>query len=285
MKFYQKFTRLRNEKVDGDEGSGVAVDDIQPDDLQGLDGSPDDITVEDDTPDDLKEFIEKPAKATDPKAGAPAPVVAAAPQHLRIAPEDLKVLAARGQPQPATDPKEVAKLLNQVQVTPELLQSLGFAEPSADQVKGFQQFTDALVKNAVSVAQLQIRALEDTYRQQLEPIMTHFQKQQQEQTQQAFFSKFPSLKPYEKIVKAAAASVQADPSDDEQAIFRKVAKATVDTLRSMNIQVGKAQANPGSVVSAAGGVPPPNSFSPTGRSGSASPTGKNNNPDADIYAR
>lgn len=242
---------------------------------------------------DLQEFVEKEPEADPEKPAAGAPATPTAPALLKLDPESIAALrqqtAQPGQQQgEKLTPQQIRELLNPVEVTPETLKALGFTETTPEQVAGFQNFANAIVKNAYSLAKVMISKKEEQLMGMIQPLLGGYQEARVSQTKQAFFTKYPSLTKYEKLVKASAQEVSAtnpDGSDKSQEqIFKEVAAATVATMRSLGITIQKPNANPG----AAGGrpVPQPNKASPAGRSGgNGNAGGKPNDADADIYAR
>lgn len=244
---------------------------------------------------DLKEFLdeEKEEGAEGEEAGKGKKAVKAEPAVLKIDPESLKQLrdsvapAGKQEAGEQLTPQQLRALLNPVEVTEDTLKSLGFEAPTPEQVKGFQQFSNAIVKNAYSLTKVMLQKKEEELMGLIQPLLGGYQQAQQSQQKQAFFTKYPSLTKYERLVKAAAQEVSATNADgspkSQDQIFKEVAAATVATMRDLGISF-KPNANPG-----AGGrslVPPPNKQSPSGRSGGVGKAGgKTNDADGDIYAR
>lgn len=234
-------------------------------------------------------------------AAAPAEGEQAAPQApqapaqtLKLDPETIAALRAGLQPptapaapQSQLTPQQLKQMLNPVEVTPELLGTLGFTEATPEQVAGFQNFTNAIVKNAVSIARVMIDQKAKQFEETISPIAQQHQQAQVDQTRQSFYAAHKDLAPYEKIVKLAAMEVsptRVDGSEKSQKeIFDEVAAQTRATLKSYNIHV--TPANPGAPGRKV--VPQPNKLSPSGRSGGDTngQRGKPNNADADIYQR
>lgn len=238
----------------------------------------------------MKEFDAEGKKAEDDKKVAPAVgsgAVKLDSESISQITNALKPAAPAGGAK-EMDQAEVAKLLNPVVVSADTLKSLGFTEPTQEQVAGFQNFANATVKNAVSIARILIQNEAKKFEEYLGPISTHIQTQQAEGAKQEFFSTFPSLKQYDGIVKAAALEVSATKPDgsqkSRQEIFKEVAARAMRTLRSSNIQIGKTAPN-ANHSAGSGVVGKPNAFPGPGRSGGSSPTGGKNNADADIYSR
>lgn len=245
---------------------------------------------------DLKEFLEE-EKGDDDGDGEGGEkgkkAVKAEPPVLKIDPESLKQLrdsvapAGKQEGGEQLTPQQLRALLNPVEVTEDMLKSLGFEAPTPEQVKGFQQFSNAIVKNAYSLTKIMLQKKEEELMGLIQPLLGGYQQAQQSQAKQAFFTKYPSLTKYERLVKAAAQDVSAtnvdgSPKSQDQ-IFKEVAAATVATMRDLGISF-KPNANPGADGRSA--VPPPNKQSPSGRSGGVGKAGgKTNDADGDIYAR
>jgi len=278
---------------EGDEGKAGAGDGTGGEGEGGEGGEDDGLT------DAERELLNegKPQVGADgkpivqPKAPAPANTVKLDPESLAELRSTLRPNQQREQAPQNMSPEEVAKTFNPVVVTPETLKSFGFAEATPEQVAGFQNFANATVKNAVSIARVLIQREAERFEQFLTPISSHIQTQQAEHAKNEFYSTYPILKSYENIVKAAANEVSPTNADgaqkSRQQIYKEVASRTMQTLRSLNVQVtGKPAAGANHSAGQARSVGRPNALPGPGRSGSSGPAGgKPNNPDADIYSR
>lgn len=216
---------------------------------------------------------------------------------LKLDPETIAAL--RGNQQPARQveekeeqltPQQVKQLLNPVEVTPELVEAIRSEDPAKAQA-ALQAFANATVKNAYSIAKLMIQKKEREFAAMIDPLRASHEQAQVQQVQQTFYSRFAHLQKYDKIVKAAArevSPVNADGSEKSQEqIFKEVAGSTIATLKSLGIVVNKPNANLGAGAGTnGGGVPAPNKFSSSGRSGGENRTQKQKDDDqADIYRR
>lgn len=219
---------------------------------------------------------------------------------LKLDAETIAALRAPSQGQqvqpqrqaPSLTAAQLKEMLNPVEVTPELLGSLGFTDASPEQVAGFQNFANAIVKNSVSINRQLIAAARKEFEQVLGPLMQHHEAQQLDQTKQTFYGEHKDLVKYEKIVKLAAQEVSPKRADGsfktDKEIMKEVADTTRATLKGYGVQLetSSTPANPG----AGGGngqVPAPNRFPASGRSGGDTngQRGKPNDADADIYKR
>jgi hypothetical protein len=211
---------------------------------------------------------------------------------LRIDPRDLAAITQQKQSQgdDKLTPEQLRSMLNPVEVTEDTLKALGFAEPTREQVKGFQEFSNAVVKNAVSVARLLIQKETKRFEAAMGPLSQHYQQQQMLQTKQAFFSEYKDLARYEEVMKIAANEIEETRSDGSQKsqkqIFKEVATLTRKKLQALGVKIEQ-QSNANHSAGAKGGVPRAANSSAPGRSGGDQHSGKGkpNNADADIYAR
>jgi hypothetical protein len=235
--------------------------------------------------------------AAQPGAGQQTSPAAQQPQVLKLDQETIAALRAQSAPapqpqqQPQLDQAALDKLLNPVRVTPELMKSLGFDAATPEQIQGFQNFSNAIVKNAVSVASLMLQRRAEQFTQQLEPIMQHYQQQQAAQTESEFYSTYPQLKNYSALVKAAARQISSTKADGTEKsakdVFAEISQTVMDTLKASGINLpasanhsagsGAPQGGQGTQVPAANGVAGP------GRSATGGAGGKPNNPDRSIY--
>lgn len=210
---------------------------------------------------------------------------------LRIDPRDLAAITQQKQSQgeDKLTPEQLRTMLNPVEVTEDTLKSLGFAEPTREQVKGFQDFSNSVVKNAVSVARLLIQKETKRFEQAMGPLTQHYQSQQMAQTKQAFFTEYKDLARYEEVMKIAANEVEETRPDGSQKsqkqLFKEVAVLTRKKLQALGVKIEQPNANHSA--GAKGGVPKAANSSAPGRSGGDQHSGKGkpNNADADIYAR
>jgi hypothetical protein len=213
---------------------------------------------------------------------------------LRIAPEDLAAIrgnADKGQPgaaEPKLSDAQIKQLVNPVEVTPELVAAIGHEDPVV-RGKALQQFAEATVKNAVSLARLMIQRKEKEFEARLGPITEQHQQAKLQETKASFYGQYKDLAKYDIIVKAAAEEVS--PTDangrekSREQIFKEVAGLTKKKLVALGLNIQQPNANHS--VGAGKSVPGANKFSSSGRSGGDQHSGKGkaNNPDAEIYAR
>lgn len=213
---------------------------------------------------------------------------------LRIAPEDLAAIRGNagkdgsGDAEPKLTQEQINKLVNPVQVTPELVAAIGHEDPVV-RGKALQQFAEATVKNAVSLARLMIQRKEKEFEARLQPIASQHEEIERNRVMGEFYGANKDLVKYELFVKAAVEEVNPKNPDgslkSRQQIFKEVAAGARKKLADMGLKINQPNANHSA--EAKNGVPQANRFSASGRSGGDQHSGKGkpNNADADIYAR
>lgn len=216
---------------------------------------------------------------------------------LKLDAETIAALRGNAQPQQPQGeqeekltPEQLKQMLNPVEVTPDLVAAIRDEDPVKSQ-QALQSFANAVVKNAYSIAKLMIQKKEREFSAMIDPIRASHEQAQLQQVRQTFYSKFSHLQKYDKIVKAAAREVSPTNPDgsekSQEQIFKEVAASTVATLKSLGIVINKPNANPGAGGGNQGsGVPKPNKFSSSGRSGGENRNNQQKDDDqADIYRR
>lgn len=196
-------------------------------------------------------------------------------------------------------PEEIKKLLNPVEVSAEMLKSFGIAEPTEDQIKGYQAYTAAMVKHFNSIMQLREENLMRKISDYATPMEQFYQEQYARSQRDAFYKDYPKLQKFDKFVKFAASQVK--PTDTQgrektvKQVMKEVAKITNDLLAEagVNLDANNDDDNDNDDSSTnlgapeqrnSTGVPRMASLSTGGRSGgNQNKGGGANNPDADIY--
>lgn len=186
----------------------------------------------------------------------------------------------------ALTPEQI-EALRPVRVNAQMLQAIGFEEPTPEQIKGFQAMLDATVVHAAHVAAYVNEQRIQEQVQQFAPIVSRYQQQLQQEQTASFFKANADLEKYPRFVAAAASRVSPTKPDGSPKSYKEAADEVAALTRSMLAEVGitssQANANP-SAAPVQTGVPSMPSLSGSGRSTSGSSgTGKSNNPDADIY--
>lgn len=244
---------------------------------------------------------EKPDAEVQPELnedGSPkvAPTVEPKPQLMKLDPETIAAL--RQQVAPATPTKEAPKLtpqqlkemLNPVEVTDEVIANMGHEDPAVRR-ETLQNFANATVKNAVSIARIMIQQARKEVEAAINPISETMEQQRSEQVRNSFYTEHPHLTKFDKLVKQAALEVGQDPSmsnADRKATFKAIADRVSATLKEFGVEVSPANLGAGGGANGGGTkVPQPNKLSPSGRSGGDTngQRGRANDADADIYKR
>jgi hypothetical protein len=186
--------------------------------------------------------------------------------------------------------EQLKQMLNPVDVTPDLVAAIRDENPEVAQ-KALQAFANAVVKNAYSISKLLMQKKEREFSAMVTPLQERHQQAQVAEVRQSFYSKFANLQKYDKIVRVAAREVSpVDANGNEKTqeqIFKEVAGSTIATLKSLGIDITKPNANPSADDGENGnGVPKPNKFSSSGRSGGDDRNQKQKDDEqADIYRR
>ena len=242
----------------------------------------------------------KPAAGA-PPAGAKPPVAPAKPAEseeerlTRIATTAAARVAAQNAPkgQPAQPQEEqltqeqIDQLINPVRVTADTLKAFGIENASPEMIKGVQTFSNAIVKNAYSLAGLRMEQMLRTTLAPYEPLVAYIQERQAKETVDSFYGGNPELKKYEKLVQMAATKVSHQKEDGSSKslaeVYSEVANLTKTMLTEMGITLTPGNANPGAAPKN-NGVPTMAALQGAGRSMGGQPSGEPNNPDADIYS-
>jgi hypothetical protein len=195
--------------------------------------------------------------------------------------------APKAEGRAAMTPEQI-EALRPVRVNAQMLQAIGFEEPTPEQIKGFQMMLDATVVHAAHVAAYVNEQRIQERVQEFSPIVSRYQQQMQQEQTADFFKSNTDLEKYPRFVAAAASRVSPTKPDGSPKSYKEAADEVATLTRSMLSEVGinssQANASP-SAAPVQSGVPSMPSLSGSGRSTSGSSgTGKSNNPDADIYS-
>lgn len=202
-----------------------------------------------------------------------------------------------GEGKPQLTPEQIKKLLNPVEITPEVLKGLGIAEPTEDQIKAYQAFTGMITKHMISVMNLREENLMRKITEYATPMERFYQEQAAQRERDSFYKEFPKLQKFDKFVKFAATQVK--PTDERgrekslAQVRKEVANYTKNLLKDAGVDLdasGDEEDNDngsntthGAPGSRGSGVPRMSSMQTGGRSGGTNKGGGGNNPDADIY--
>lgn len=224
-----------------------------------------------------------------------APVAEVKPQVMKLDAETIAALRGQAaaaapatQTSPKLSPQQLKEMLNPVEVSPATLQAMGFENPSNEQVAGFQNFANAVTKNAVSIARVMIQQARKEVEGIVAPLSQQHQQSQQDALKNSFYGSNKDLSKYEKIVAIAAKETSQFNLDGSEKSPEALMKEVADKARATLKEYGINLSAPANLGTAAGEqVPKPNRLSSVGRSGGDTngQRGKPNNADADIYKR
>lgn len=268
-----------DEDLDLDDSSESTDSEEEPSDEDSDDDEPED-TSDDDSADDepTPEPSTKLAEDTAKAIGLEIAKAMGSQQKQEPAPAAPKKLT----------PEERDKLLRRVSVTTDLLQSLGFDQPTPEQVEAFQNFADGIAQHGYAMAAAQAQLIQRQLTEQITPVQQAVEAYQRQQMEKEFFGKFPALQKFPTALRAAAEHVQAvDETGNEKPlaqIYEEVAANAINIIREFNPEFDISKATP-SAPSSRDKVPEMSTGMKGGRSqGGAGGKSSPNNPDADIYS-
>ena len=209
----------------------------------------------------------------------------------RLAPrtQESKELTAE---QKADMERQLREFTQPVSVTREILEEMGYEDPSPKQIAAHQKMFQAAVTNAVRLSQIAFEQSMDPIRQQVEVLGHHVSTQQEKVAVETFYSQFEDLKPHSKIVDMVSKQVASDQQWLQGRSFADVAKRVADDTKALLAELGVGKSGQTSQSGANRGAVSPKSAAPSmqtlggsGRSsGKGSGGGNNSDPsDADIY--
>lgn len=209
----------------------------------------------------------------------------------RLAPRthESKELTAE---QKAEFERQIKEFTQPVSVTREILEEMGFEDPSPKQIAAYQKLHQATVTNAVRLAQIAFEQSMDPIRQQVQVLGHHVSTQQEKVAVETFYSQFEDLKPHSKLVDMVSKQVASDQEWLQGKSFQDVAKRVANDTKALLAELGVGKTGQTSQSGANRGAVPPKSAAPSmqtlggsGRSsGKGSGGGNNSDPsDADIY--
>jgi hypothetical protein len=141
---------------------------------------------------------------------------------------------------------EIDKMLNVWKPDASFLRKMGFAEPTAEQLSAINELRDNLVRQANTMSEARIQQLFTERQKEIDEVRGYIYEQRAQAATSAFFAKNPELKPYEEIVDAVSAKLDASgfkaPSQDK--VFEEIARNTTEVLKRMNVKVEKKGGKP-----------------------------------------
>lgn len=185
---------------------------------------------------------------------------------------------------PQVTPEQLEEILKPVRVNAQMLEAMGFEDPSEEQIKAMQSLVNGITEHSTRLNNYIVQRRLQEINQQIQPIQSHMQMQAAQQAETRFYTEYKDLSEYKDIVQQVATNLSQTRPDlaqkDEKTVFNEVAKVTRDLLKRFNVQPPQSSAT-----SPARNVPKPERTSSAGRSVSNyQPNASTNfNPDADIY--
>jgi hypothetical protein len=141
---------------------------------------------------------------------------------------------------------EIDKMLNVWKPDAGFLRKMGFAEPTAEQLSAIHELRDNLIRQANTMSEARIQQLFSERQKEIDEVRGYISEQRAQAATNAFFAKNPELKPYEEIVDAVSAKLDASgfkaPSQDK--VFEEIARNTTEVLKRMNVKVEKKGGKP-----------------------------------------
>ena len=196
------------------------------------------------------------------------------------------------QRQPMT-PEERDRLLKRVHVTDEILQRMGFEDPSDEQIIAFQELLDGVATHGYTMAEARMQMFQRQLNEQISPLQGAYQEYQRQQAEGMFYGKYPALKQFPIAVREAAKLVEPTKADGKpktsQEVMEEVAASAIEVVKQFNPEFDLSKATHSAPSTAVkeqqGAVPTMAGTMQGGRSqGGVSSGGSKNNPDADIYS-
>ncbi len=136
---------------------------------------------------------------------------------------------------------EIEQLLNVWKPDASFLKKLGFPEPTAEQLAAVHEMRDHLIRQANTMSEARVQQLLGEYKSQLEELSTYVSEQRAQAATNSFFSQYSELKPYEEIVEAVSAKLEASgfKAPTQAKVFEEIAKNTTEVLKRMNVKIEK----------------------------------------------
>lgn len=139
--------------------------------------------------------------------------------------------------------EEINKLLNVWEPSDELLGKLR-SEDTKVAKAALAELRDGLMKqsNTMSEARFQ-QALKDVVEKEIAPLREFYSQQQAEAVSKSFYSKHKDLEPYELVVDAVTAKLEASgfKAKSQDAVFDEIAKNAREVLKQMNVKLQPAK--------------------------------------------
>jgi hypothetical protein len=142
---------------------------------------------------------------------------------------------------------EIDKMLNVWKPDASFLRKMGFTEPTAEQLTALNELRDNLIRQANTMSEARIQQLFSERQKEIDEVRGYISEQRAQAATSAFFTKNPELKPYEEIVDAVSAKLEAGgfKASSQDKVFEEISKNTNEVLKRMNIKLEKKTPNRG----------------------------------------
>jgi len=154
--------------------------------------------------------------------------------------EVLETLVAKRdekQPEKQYTPEEIDQLLQVYKPSEKLITDLRAEDPKVA-LAAIKELTAGVIKQANTMADLRIQQIVGDLREkELTPLQRYYQEAAAQREEQAFYTKNDDLKPYELIVNAVTAKIEASGKqfDSKEKVFDEIARVSREAIKSMGI--------------------------------------------------
>lgn len=141
-------------------------------------------------------------------------------------------------PEERISPEEFDRRFNVTRADETLFRNVfgieGDTQVSPERLAAFNQFTQGLVKQAVTMAAFQIQAVEGKLQQHVNPAVEYARAQQHEKLKGEFFKEHKDLEPYEPLVTEVYQKLAASGfKGDKTSVFKAIAEQSRGILKSL----------------------------------------------------
>jgi hypothetical protein len=138
--------------------------------------------------------------------------------------------------------EEIDQLLNVWKPDASFVRKLTGAEnPTAEQLAAVHEMRDHLIRQANTMSEARFQQVLGEYKAQLDELSGFVSEQRAQANTERFYNQYSELKPYEEIVDAVSAKLNASgfKAANLDKVFEEIAKSTTEVLKRMNIKVEK----------------------------------------------
>lgn len=170
------------------------------------------------------------------------------PSQIPLTQEQFNALLERQQQKAPEQTREqqlaeVRKQLNPFVATDQHLKSIGFEDPTPEQVAGFQNVINAVVKNAVSASAYMMKQQQERFESELTPVQQAVAEYQKQQAENSFKQTYPELeKYYDAIVLPLAKEMSSDPAVRNLSVqdqFKALANEARSRLQKLGVPLSQ----------------------------------------------